>query len=73
VRETGVYGVEGDVRARLYNTFSLKNLKVPTTVDKKRFNVFCIFGTDKLSGEVIDELYLLESPVEVEWEDPEEQ
>lgn len=73
VRETGVYGVEGDVRARLYNTFSLKNLKVPTTVDKKRFNVFCIFGTDKLSGEVIDELYLLDSPVEVEWEDPEEQ
>ena len=73
VRETGVFAVEGDVRARLYNTFSVKNLKVPTTVENKRFNVLGIFGTDVLSGEVIDELYLLESPKEVEWEDPQDQ
>ena len=70
VRETGVYAVEGDVRARLYNTFSVKNLKVPTTVDNKRFNVYCVYGTRLLNGEVIDELYLLESPKEVAWVDP---
>ena len=70
VRESGVYAVEGDVRARLYNTFSLKNLKVPTTVDNKRFNVLCVYGTRLLNDEVIDELYLLESPKEVKWVDP---
>ncbi|MBO4451278.1 MAG: M6 family metalloprotease domain-containing protein [Bacteroidaceae bacterium] len=70
VRESGVFAVEGDVHARLYNTFGLKNLKVPTTVDNKRFNVLCIYGTRLLNGEVIDELYLLESPKEVKWVDP---
>ena len=69
-RRSGMYAVEGDKAARLYNTFNLKNLKVPTVVDGKRFNVSCIYGTRLLNGELIDELYLLESPKEVEWVDP---
>ena len=72
-RNGGVFALEGDVRARLFSYFGIKDLKVPADIDGKRFNVSCIFGTHLLSGEVIDELYLLESPVEVEWEEPEEQ
>ena len=72
-RNGGVFALEGDVRARLFSYFGIKDLKVPADIDGKRFNVSCIFGTHLLSGEVIDELYLLESPKEVEWEDPEEQ
>lgn len=72
-RKGGVFALEGDVRARLFSYFGIKDLKVPADIDDKRFNVSCIFGTHLLSGEVIDELYLLESPVEVEWEEPEEQ
>ena len=69
-RNGGVFAFEGDVRARLYSYFGIKNLKVPSDIDGKRFNVSCIFGTHLLNGEVIDELYLLESPKEVAWVDP---
>ncbi|MBQ8047395.1 MAG: M6 family metalloprotease domain-containing protein [Prevotella sp.] len=64
VRDGGVWAVVGDKRARLYGTLGIKNLKVPTDIDNKRFNVTAIFGTNILNGEIIDELYLLKSPEE---------
>ena len=39
---------------------------MPSNTTGKYYDVTSIFGTDVLSGEVIDELYLMASPVEVE-------
>jgi hypothetical protein len=63
----GLFAVKGDKRVRLYNTLGVKNIKVPATIEGKRFDVTCIFGTNVLNSEVIDECYLLKSPEEVEW------
>ena len=63
----GMFAVKGDKRARLYNTLGAKNIKVPASIDDKRFDVTCIFGTNILNSEVIDECYLLKSPEEVAW------
>ena len=66
VDDGGVYAVSGDKRARLWNKFNIKNIKVPTKYAGKYYDVTAIFGTDVVNGQVIDELYLLKSPVEVE-------
>ena len=50
----------------MWNKFNLKNIKVPSDYDGKYFDVTCIYGTDVVSGEIIDELYLMASPFEVE-------
>ena len=65
VRDNGVWAVSGSHRARLNNSFGLRNVKVPSTIDGKYFSVTAIFGTNMLNGEVIDELKLLKSPTEV--------
>ena len=65
-RNNGVYAIAGDKRARLVNTFQIKGISVPKTTDGKKFDIMAIYGTDLLNGEVIDELYLLQSPVESE-------
>ena len=62
----GVFVVLGDKRYRLYNTLKVKNVKVPTDYSK-RYDVTAIFGTNTLGGEVIDELYLLKSPEQVDY------
>ena len=67
VIDGGMYAVKGDKRARLYNTLGAKNIKVPTSIEDKRFDITCIYGTNTLNGETIDELYLLKSPEEVDW------
>ena len=68
VRDGGVYAVIGDRRVRLWNKFQIKTPKItlPSTILNKYFDVTAIYGTDVLNGEVIDELYLLSSPVEGE-------
>ena len=66
VKDGGVYAVSDDKRARLWNKLNVENIKVPSDYDGKYFDVTCIYGTDVVSGEVIDELYLMASPVEVE-------
>ena len=64
VLDGGIYAVDGNHRIRLYNTFGIKKLVVPTSLDNKRFNITCIYGTNTLDNEVIDEFYLLASPEE---------
>lgn len=68
VRDGGVYAVVGDRRVRLWNKFQIKSPKIslPSTIAGKFFDVTAIYGTDLVNGEVIDELYLLSSPVEGE-------
>ena len=64
VRDKGVWAKEGDRQARLYNTFRIKNISVPSNITDKTFNVWAIYGTNTLNGETIEELYLLQSPEE---------
>ena len=59
------YAVSGDKRLRIWNKYAIKTVKVPSNTAGKYYDVISIFGTDVLDGEVIDELYLMASPVEV--------
>ncbi|MBQ8455112.1 MAG: M6 family metalloprotease domain-containing protein [Bacteroidaceae bacterium] len=66
VRDGGVFAVIGDHRVRLWNLFQIKSPKItlPSNITGKYFDVTAIYGTDVVNGEVIDEFYLLSSPVE---------
>ena len=68
VRDGGVFAVIGDRRVRLWNKFQIKSPKIslPSNIVGKYFDVTAIYGTDVVNDEVIDELYLLSSPVEGE-------
>jgi hypothetical protein len=48
--------------------FQIKSPKIslPTNISGKFFDVTAVYGTDVVDGQVIDELYLLQSPVEGE-------
>ena len=61
----GAWIVCGDHRMRLYNTFGVRNIKVPSDFEGKLFNIKCIYGTNILNDEVIDELYLMANLEEV--------
>ena len=65
-RDNGIYTVGGNLRARLYNSFSIKDIKVPTVFTDKYFDVLAIFGTALVDNDVVYELKLLKSPEEVE-------
>jgi hypothetical protein len=66
VRDGGVFAVIGNRRVRLWNKFQIKSPKIslPSNITNKYYDVTAIYGTDVVNGEVIDELYLLKSPVE---------
>ncbi|MBO7120240.1 MAG: M6 family metalloprotease domain-containing protein [Bacteroidaceae bacterium] len=66
VRDGGVFAEIGDRRVRLWNKFQIKSPKIslPSNIAEKYFDVTAIYGTDVVNGNVIDELYLLSSPVE---------
>ena len=66
VRDGGVFAVIGDRRIRLWNKFQIKSPKIslPSNITDKYYDITAIYGTDVVNGEVIDELYLLKSPVE---------
>ena len=66
VKETNVWAVSGDKRARVYNKFRNKGIKVPSNYDGHYFDVTAIYGTGVVDGEVVDELYMTASPVEVD-------
>jgi len=68
VRDGGVFAVIDDHRVRLWNKFQIKSPKIslPSNITNKYFDITAIYGTDVVNGEVIDELYLLSSPVEGE-------
>ena len=66
VKDGNVWAVSGDKRARLWNKFGVKNIKVPSNYNDKYFDVIAIYGTNVVNGEVVDELYMMASPVEVE-------
>ena len=66
IQDGGVWAVSGDKRVRLWNKFGIKNIKVPSNYDGKYFDVMGIYCTDVVNGQVVDELYLMSSPVEVE-------
>ncbi|MBR6141996.1 MAG: M6 family metalloprotease domain-containing protein [Bacteroidaceae bacterium] len=68
VRDNGVYAVVGDRHVRLWNKFQIKLPKItlPSTINNKYFDITAIYGTDVVNGVVIDEFYLLSSPVEGE-------
>ena len=66
VRDGGVFAVIGDHRVRLWNKFQIKSPKIslPSNITNKYFDITAIYGTDVVNGEIIDELYLLSSPIE---------
>ena len=60
VMNNGIWAVGGENKIRLYNTFkiSTKIIQVPSQIEGKYFNVTGIYLTNKLNGEIIDELAL---------------
>lgn len=66
VRDGGVYAEIDGRRVRLWNKFQIKSPKIslPSNIVGKYYDVTAIYGTDVIDGKVVDELYLLKSPVE---------
>ena len=66
VRDGGIFAVIGDRRVRLWNKFQIKSPKIslPSNLLNKYYDVTAIYGTDVVNGNVIEELYVLSSPVE---------
>lgn len=65
VKDNGVWAVSDDLRARLWNKFQDSSIKLKN-YDGKYFDVYAIYGTDLLNNQVINELYMVKSPVEVD-------
>ena len=61
-----IWAEGGDNRLRLYNTFKLKGITVPSDYEGKYYDVTGIYMTNMLKGELIDELALTEKLIEVE-------
>ena len=66
VKDVFCYAVSGDRRIRVYTRFGTTGGSLPTNYDGKYYDVYAIFGTNRLNGQVIDELYIVKTPVEVE-------
>ena len=66
VASSGVFAMRDGHQVRIYNTFTLRNLKNPTAFDGKRFDATGILVTRQLNGEIVDELALLSSITEAE-------
>lgn len=66
VRESGVFAIVGNNRVRLWNKFQIKSPKIslPSNITNKYYDVTAIYGTDVVNGSVVDEFYILNSPVE---------
>ena len=65
-RSSGVWAVLDDSRVRLWNPFQIKGIKLPSSIAGKQYDILAIYGTDVLDNEVINELYMLQSPTESE-------
>lgn len=66
VKDFFCYAVSGERRIRVYTRFGTAGGSLPTNYDGKYYDVYAIFGTNRLSGQVIDELYIVKTPVEVD-------
>ena len=66
VRDVYCYAVSGDRRVRVYTRFGTKGGSLPSNYNGKYFDVEAIFGTNRLNGQIIDELYIVKTPTEVE-------
>ena len=67
VKDNGIWAVseDGNVRVRMWRKFLDKTILLKN-YDGKYFDVYAIYGTDVLNDSVINELYMLKTPVEVE-------
>ena len=65
-RSSGVWAVVGDKRARLYNAFKISGISVPSDITGKYYDIKAIYGTNVANNSTINELKLLESPLEVD-------
>jgi len=65
-KSSGVWAYSGDKRARLWQKFQISGIQVPSSLKDKYYDIEVIYGTDVLNGQLIEELYLLSSPVEVD-------
>lgn len=68
--DNGYWIVSGEKRVRLRNIFKIRGVTLPNDVEGKTFDVEGIFGTDLNGTELVDEIYLLKSVVEIEQVDP---
>lgn len=66
VKDVFCYAVSGNRRVRVYTRFGSKGGSLPSNYDGKYYDVEAIFGTNRLNGQIIDELYLVRTPIEVE-------
>lgn len=66
VKDVFCYAVSGDKRVRVYTRFGSQGGSLPLNYDGKYYDVEAIFGTNRLNGQVIDELYIVKTPTEVE-------
>lgn len=66
VKDVFCYAVSGDRRVRVYNRFGNKGGSLPSNYDGKYYDVEAIFGTNRLNGNIIEELYLVKTPKEVD-------
>ena len=66
VRASNVFIVDndGNQRARLYNVFGVKGLSLPSNINDKRYDIVGIYGTHPSGSTIIEEIYLLQSPIE---------
>lgn len=58
----GLYAVSGDTYVRLFNTFGVKGITVPTQYEGVRFDVTGILTTRVSNGTIVKELALMKSP-----------
>ena len=67
VKDDGIWAVseDGNVRVRMWNKFMDMSILLKN-YDGKYFDVYAIYGTDVLNDTVINELYMVKTPVEVE-------
>ena len=60
------YAVSDNKRVRVYTKFGSSVASLPSNYDGKYYDVEAIFGTERVGGNVIDEFYLMKTPVEVD-------
>ena len=66
VKDVFCYAVSGERRIRVYTRFGAAGGSLPANYDGKYYDVYAIFGTNRLNNQVIDELYIVKTPVEVD-------
>ena len=65
-KDGGVWATSGDARAKVVNKFQDKSITVASGYDGKYFDIPAIYGTDVLNNEVVNELYMVKSPTQVD-------